>query len=54
MLIELSSSRVLEKKGKEKNTSTVKEPMEVSRVTSGTPPSALAHILLTRHGAVCL
>jgi len=31
---------------KKASTSTVKEPMEVSRVTSGAPPSALAHILI--------
>lgn len=31
--------------GEERQTSTVKGPMEVSRVTSGGPPSSLAHIL---------
>lgn len=34
----------MKKKRRRKSTSRVKEPMEVSRVTSGAPPSELAHI----------
>ena len=35
-------------------TSTVKEPMEVSRVTSGEPPSELAHIFQIEKGVLSM